>query len=497
MKMSYKLKLNQLGIGECTRTHTHEGVLRTHTYEAVLRTHTYEAVLRTHTYEGVLRTHTYEGVLRTHTYEAVLRTHTYEAVLRTHTYEAVLRTHTYEATRGDNARLTWMVVVLAGVALAAPSDPQHWPQGGNVSQEIQQENQIALTHSERDEKVLLVLLKIQPDMCATLDAALTMGTCMPAKDCTKSGGRSSGTCAKGYGVCCIGLQTCDGSTNYNNTYFVNPGYSGTDSGTGACSLTINRVNSNICQMRFDFLDFELAQPDVHGNCYEDFFTVTATTSVPRLCGSNDGQHMYINVDPAGGAVKMTVDRSGTNVARSWNIKVVQIPCDSRYKAPSGCLQYYTATSGTVYSFNFAGSVNSASMEGSQIADLDYGVCVEMADGYCGIIWERNTTSGNTSFTVSGNTDGIDASLIGTPAGASFGDACTTDYVIIPGGVAYGLVDDLVDPGVPNDRYCGLGFPTSVQSTLKPFNLYVHQNEDEEGDGNNYGFCLNYRQITRC
>lgn len=86
-------------------------------------------------------------------------------------------------------------------------------------------------------------------------------------------------------------RTCSQSTSYNNTYFVNPGYTGSDTGTGACMLTVNRVNNNICQVRLDFLDLELEQPDADGNCNVDFLTVTGGTStVPRICGSNTGQH---------------------------------------------------------------------------------------------------------------------------------------------------------------------------------------------------------------
>lgn len=37
---------------------------------------------------------------------------------------------------------------------------------------------------------------------------MNMGTCLPSKDCTNSGGTASGTCAKGFGVCCIGECVC-------------------------------------------------------------------------------------------------------------------------------------------------------------------------------------------------------------------------------------------------------------------------------------------------
>nr|XP_045603484.1 uncharacterized protein LOC123761501 [Procambarus clarkii] len=441
-------------------------------------------------------------------------------------------------TPGSTVRLLWAVVLTVGVVLAAPSDPTQAYDGVSpaleevspaleevspaleeVSPALEEVSpaleEVSLAHdgvspaleevspaqgemeqhrgvisqSERRDKAFFVLLRIQPDECNSSDPSLTTGTCLPSTDCTRSGGTFSGTCARGFGVCCIGRRSCGESTSYNNTYFVNPSYNGTDIGAGACTLTVFRVDSNICQLRLDFLNFQLAQPDENGNCNVDFLTVTPSTTVPRICGSNDGQHMYLDVDPVGGPVRVTVDRSGTDVTRSWNIKVTQISCSSQHKAPSGCLQYHTATSGTVNSFDFSPLPPTPPAGTSQIADLDYGVCVEMADGYCGIIWERNTTNGNYSFTVSGNANASDESVIGTALGGGSGVDCTTDYVIIPGGVA--------DTGVSNDRYCGLGFPNSVTSTMKPFSLYVHQDGDEVEDSGNSGFSLNYRQITSC
>ncbi|XP_042869489.1 uncharacterized protein LOC122251538 isoform X3 [Penaeus japonicus] len=255
-------------------------------------------------------------------------------------------------------------------------------------------------------------------------------------------------------------STCGESTSYNNTYFVNPGYPGSDTGTGACMLTVNRVNNNICQLRFDFLDLELEQPDYDGYCNVDFLTVTGGTStVPRICGSNTDQHMYVDVDPNGGALKVTVDRSAAStVNRSWNIKVTQIACDSQYRAPSGCLQYYTETSGNVKSFNFDDAAPRNPVGTRQLANQNYGICIKAENGYCGITWQRNKAVGNNSFTVSGNLPAVDPIFVGTPAAVGTGAACTTDYVIIPGGV-----DDNQNSV---DRFCGLGFPNSVTSRFR-------------------------------
>lgn len=202
------------------------------------------------------------------------------------------------------------------------------------------------------------------------------------------------------------------------------------------------------------------------------------------------------MDPAGGPLKLTVDRSSASPdsTNNWDIQVTQIPCTSRYRAPAGCLQYYTETSGTVSSFNFKQDAPTLTDGTREIADLDYGVCVQMADGYCGIIWERNTTGDNYGFSVSSDVGALAPPLIGDPAASSIGSDCTTDYVVIPGGV---YTDTTTSTEVQNDRFCGAGFPDSVTSTSKPFALYYHTDADETPDSQNRGFSLNYRQTSTC
>lgn len=378
-------------------------------------------------------------------------------------------------------RWAWAAVFLvtAGVVWAAPSD---------LAQEDYLEMFKKLMTGDQDEAFLDIeaLLRCSPNATSGV-----FGMCLPLAHCANTGGVPAGTCAKGFGVCCLAQRTCGESTSYTHTNFVNPGYYGSDTGSGACTLTVNHANKNVCQVRLDFMELELAQPDTHGNCNVDFLTVTGgASSVPRICGSNSGQHMYIDVDPTCSALKVTVDRSVTPPdLRWWNIKVTQIPCDSEDRAPTGCLQYYTESSGYVKSFNFDHYNSFNRSVNSEIAKLNYGVCIKPEEGYCGIMWERVTAFGNNAFTLSGNVQATDPTLVGTAGAGATGAACTTDYVIIPGGV-----DNNQNSA---DRFCGLGFPDSVTSTMKPFVMYVHTDADEYSDTANRGFGLKYRQITDC
>ncbi|KAJ6220597.1 hypothetical protein RDWZM_006409 [Blomia tropicalis] len=128
-----------------------------------------------------------------------------------------------------------------------------------------------------------------------LDASNQSGTCYTALECKKLGGNPSSKCARGLGTCCIMSRTCHNSTSNKVVYFKNPSYPLTDSGQNFCDLSINIYDPDICQLRIDFLEFQIDGP-INGDCVGDKFTVTASgmtpTSVPVLCGNNRNQHNY-------------------------------------------------------------------------------------------------------------------------------------------------------------------------------------------------------------
>lgn len=86
-------------------------------------------------------------------------------------------------------------------------------------------------------------------------------------------------------------KTCGWSTNKNCTYFISPSYPKPYLGGDVCSLSVWPCGDNVCQLRLDFIDFNLAPPDANGNCLNDFFLVSGGgSSVPRICGLNTGEH---------------------------------------------------------------------------------------------------------------------------------------------------------------------------------------------------------------
>ena len=71
--------------------------------------------------------------------------------------------------------------------------------------------------------------------------------------------------------------------------------------------------------------------------------------------------VYIEIGPDSGAFTKLTFAIGadTTVSRVWEIKVTQIECWSKARPhDTGCLQYFTGTTGRITSFNFAQSSSS-------------------------------------------------------------------------------------------------------------------------------------------
>ncbi|KAF2349274.1 CUB domain [Trinorchestia longiramus] len=144
--------------------------------------------------------------------------------------------------------------------------------------------------SDRDSKLLFTFITIAPEACTSTGGK--SGICYSAADCTTLSGTPDGTCAKGLGVCCLITRTCGSTSAFRETTFTNPNYPSTEpANTGSCQLRITPLNDNICQLRLDFEEFTLGQPDNEGVCDEDFLQVVAGASnIPTICGDNTGQH---------------------------------------------------------------------------------------------------------------------------------------------------------------------------------------------------------------
>lgn len=125
---------------------------------------------------------------------------------------------------------------------------------------------------------LFSIVKFANSACTTSGGL--NGTCYTAAECSsKTGGTSYDSCASGFGVCCVGMQTsniikletklivvliilvsistCGSTSQLNNTYWTSPGYSNSYSTAGQCTFYATKCGENICQIRLFLLDIEI------------------------------------------------------------------------------------------------------------------------------------------------------------------------------------------------------------------------------------------------
>ncbi|XP_076390413.1 uncharacterized protein LOC100883843 isoform X1 [Megachile rotundata] len=382
---------------------------------------------------------------------------------------------------------------------------RHFWQANRRSNETSHKSELsnfqnAATTREKRLFPLFTLVKFDNNVCVGTNGE--NGTCLAASECSQRGGASTGICANGYGICCIVTVSCGETTGSNNTYFVNPNYPSSFDGTQSCQLTLIKSHPAVCQFRLDFEQFNIRGPEMTNHqCIYDQFIVSGANPIPTICGTNAGNHIYIDAGLGQtNPVILTFVTSGNSFARSWKVRVSQIRCNTIYRAEEGCLQYFTGISGQIKSFNYD------SMNGLQLSNQDYSICIRMERNFCGIQYMAcsdgqvmmasgvpATQMRSSAFTLTGNTQ---AMQIASMTGA----ACQTDWLTIPCAFNTGRLPTSMMACV--DRFCGGTFnaenqnlnASSVISTVKPFRLIFHTDSIEApNDVGNRGFCLNYVQ----
>ncbi|XP_023333450.1 uncharacterized protein LOC111705205 [Eurytemora carolleeae] len=349
--------------------------------------------------------------------------------------------------------------------------------------------------------------------CNSLDTVFPVGTCFTTSECTSKGGTTSGSCAAGFGVCCLfKSSTCGGTFSNNMTYITNPGFPATFNTAGTCTFTVNKCQADICQLRLDFLtSVQGVSANTQGCCgagcttAADSLTVTGQTGVnpPVICGTNTGEHMYVEVGSlAADSVSLAFSVAGTTNDQ-WNIRVSQIPCSANYRAPTNCVKYFTGSSGTVTSYGFTGN--------TLLQSQNYDSCIRQEAGFCSIQWDEST--------VTAPADPFD--LTGAQAaGAAENIICANSFIHIPNGfiapaavtTAAGNTDGAATPVFPSPalEFCGevLGLfeagaagvigvtASSVTTSTLPFSLSTFTTAvalNDQGGNAAQGYSLDYTQ----
>jgi len=229
-------------------------------------------------------------------------------------------------------------------------------------------------------------------------------------------------------------------------------------------------------------------------CIDDQFSVTSpgNAAPPVICGTNTGDHMYVNVETGSTCSDLVFSLSSSStVQRSWAIKITQYSCDYINKAPEGCLQwFFGSTTGTIQSFNWANK--------QHLADQNQNICVRRESNTCQICY---TQSSDDDFQISGMADAM--AVIACGYGA---DGMATDYdqLIIP------APSKLADgANIANDNgFCGAllgsaagGDDATICSKRLPFMVrfvtdgFEFANEGKAGVAamdNHQGFSVDYK-----
>jgi len=354
----------------------------------------------------------------------------------------------------------------------------------------------ALANDDKQPKNIGIFNVVRFPNAACVGSNANMGTCYTAEECEDNSGTASGSCADGYGVCCIFSINCGATSNQNLTMFLSNNVE-----AGACSAQICKVNSDIVQLRLDFTSFVLSNPatgfltsfnllngtpnptsaglfySINGQCNVDSFSASSPGSVgsPEICGVNTGDHMY--VDASDSCNSLTFQIGSVDFTRQWNIKVTQYAMDFPNKAPKGCLQYHFVGDGNddgdldptvIRSFNWNGG------NGRHLANQDYNICIRRESTNTRICYSQDAAAGITNdFLISTGVAGDDANpnvaecLLGKATGlcgnyGTMGKGVEFDHLQIPrattnlaAGLAVGFpaMGPVVMTGV-NDNFCG-------------------------------------------
>lgn len=347
------------------------------------------------------------------------------------------------------------------------------------------------------------------------------GTCYTSSECGDKGGSSKGSCASGFGVCCIFVinDATTTSITQNDTYVQNPAYPTAYAETNSLSYTVSKCNDKVCYLRLDFEDFTINGPANSfetdalptdtppatadtaggGKCNTDSITIKPPSSsdqnVPVICGKNTGQHIYIGMGSSTtDTASITFSFSGTSTSRKWDIKVAQIECGASNGAPpDGCLQYYTGLTGQIMTFNFQDGVN------THLSNQNYNICMRKEQGYCCIQYQvcDETTYANVFSLYRKAVDASSISQVVTE--------CTEDYITIAGATG-SCARPIPVGGNARERFCGGRFSPDTGTNAKshapvcdctsPFQVGVVTDETADvpfATDLSRGVCLQFQQ----
>jgi len=326
------------------------------------------------------------------------------------------------------------------------------------------------------------------------------GVCYTSTECSDKGGIPSGNCANGFGVCCVvKTSTCGTTVAQNCSYIQNPSFPTGYAPTTAtnCQFKVkplgtskkNQIFANlmcpfstylsfldICQLRLDFLKLQISAKAATGACGTNTLTINGPTArdPPVLCGTITGQHIYVENGRSKDDTTLTFAQQGA--ASTWNIKVMQIECESVMRAPDGCLQYYTGNGGSFKSLTRGDNLR-------MLQQTFYNICFRREENMCEIDYSV-TTAGSFQLGVGVATNkGQAITNPGTAPNFAMAEALLT----IPGAqnLGYG--------GEKLSNVAASVVDSVVRASTLPFSV-LNSGTVIQGNQANQGFDLSWNQV---
>jgi len=363
----------------------------------------------------------------------------------------------------------------------------------------------------RHEKAIGIfnVVRFPNNVCDTGGNGNMNGTCYTAEECTARDGVATGSCADGYGVCCVITLSCGATTTENCTYLNQDASNtpATDDGDEnlSCTYTICPATTSIRRIRLELSAFQIADPfqpaedgsatnagdasSSIGHCVTDRLNVIGVgAAIPTICGFNTGQHMIADTDGTECVKAIFSFAPGGGTSRNYRIHVLQYDQFNDMGGPAGCLQYFTGQMGMVNTFNWNGIGAS-----THLANQNYQVCVRQRIDACRICWAPVGVPG--TIAIAGSF-GISNAVTADPAMpepgkgfecAAVADTNSGDFVIIRGGNSGGAapagqglnVAEIATGQLGNDLFCGRFLNAADQMTdeticsrVTPFRLGV-------------------------
>jgi len=317
------------------------------------------------------------------------------------------------------------------------------------------------------------------------------GTCYTTTECTDKGGKTSGNCASGFGVCCLfTVQSASEEINQNCTYIQNPSFPTAYTETTALTYTIKKCADDVCAVRLDFETFTTQGPaatgEADGGLCVDSLVVSGSSGLtsPVICGMNSGQHVYMDMGvPSTATATLAFTFAGASTTRMWEIKATQIPCSANYRPDSGCLQYHQGLTGRIETFNFA---NTAVQ--SHLRNQNYNICIRQEQGYCCV--QYSVCTDDNSYT-------LDADI----AMAKTDTNCSDDFLGIDG---IGMTCNSAPGRVQHTKLCGAFFNAedllavtaeALCDCTAPYSINVVTDATIDAANTlSRGVCLEYRHV---